>query len=72
MAMGYDVLSMNATNLPKVKKVIRNITLEQAEELLDEVMSQEDTESVNRCLERGLEKVGFTRLLGIPRAETRH
>lgn len=72
MAMGYDVLSMNATNLPKVKKVIRNITLEQAEELLDEVMSQEDTESVNCCLERGLEKVGFTRLLGIPRAETRH
>ncbi len=72
MAMGYDVLSMNATNLPKVKKVIRNITLEQAEELLDEVMSQEDTESVNRCLERGLEKVGFTRLLGMPRVETRH
>ena len=72
MAMGYDVLSMNATNLPKVKKVIRNITLEQAEELLDEVMSQEDTESVMRCLERGLEKGGFTRLLGMPRAETRH
>ncbi len=72
MAMGYDVLSMNATNLPKVKKVIRNITLEQAEELLDEVMSQEDSESVNRCLERGLEKGGFTRLFGMPRAETRH
>tara|TARA_B100000446_G_scaffold69292_1_gene65825 strand:- start:20723 stop:22996 length:2274 start_codon:yes stop_codon:yes gene_type:complete len=69
MAMGYDVLSMNATNLPKVKKVIRNITLEQAEELLDEVMSQEDSESVNRCLERGLEKGGFTRLFGVPQAE---
>ncbi len=72
MAMGYDVLSMNATNLPKVKKVIRNITLEQAEELLDEVMSQEDSESVNRCLERGLEKGGFTRLFGVPRVEPRH
>lgn len=65
MAMGYDVLSMNATNLPKVKKVIRSITLEQAEDLLDEVMSQDDAESVNRCLERGLGS-GLTRLLGMP------
>ncbi|WP_439134623.1 phosphoenolpyruvate--protein phosphotransferase [Pseudomaricurvus sp.] len=65
MAMGYDVLSMNATNLPKVKKVIRSITLEQAEELLDEVMAQDDAESVNRCLERGLGS-GLTRLLGMP------
>lgn len=65
MAMGYDVLSMNATNLPKVKKVIRGITLEKAEQLLDEVMAQEDAESVNRCLERGLGS-GLTRLLGMP------
>lgn len=72
MAMGYDVLSMNATNLPKVKKVIRNITLERAEELLDEVMSQEDAESVNRCLERGLEKDSFSRLTEVPLGETRH
>lgn len=65
MAMGYDVLSMNATNLPKVKKAIRSITLAQAEELLEEVMIQEDAESVNRCLERTLGS-GLTRLLGMP------
>ncbi|NHO66599.1 phosphoenolpyruvate--protein phosphotransferase [Aestuariicella hydrocarbonica] len=64
MAMGYDVLSMNATNLPKVKKVIRSISLEQAEQLLDEVMAQEDEASINRCLERSLGS-GLTRLVGI-------
>ncbi|NIB42803.1 phosphoenolpyruvate--protein phosphotransferase [Pseudomaricurvus alkylphenolicus] len=66
MAMGYDVLSMNATNLPKVKKVIRNITLQQAEDLLDEVMHQEDADSVNRCLERVLEREGMLRFTGWP------
>lgn len=65
MAMGYDVLSMNATNLPKVKKAIRSITLAQAEELLEEVVAQEDAEAVNRCLERTLGS-GLTRLLGMP------
>ena len=67
MAMGYDVLSMNATNLPRVKKVIRGITLEQAENLLDEVMAQEDSAAVSRCLERMLEEGGFTRPLGLGR-----
>lgn len=65
MAMGYDVLSMNATNLPKVKKVIRNITLARAEELLEDVLAQEDAEAVNRCLESSLGS-GLTRLLGMP------
>ncbi len=30
LAMGYDVLSMNSTNLPRVKWVIRNISMTQA------------------------------------------
>ena len=67
MAMGYDVLSMNATNLPKVKKVIRGITLEQAEEWLDQVMCQEEAEGVSRIMQKALEKGGFTRLLGLDR-----
>jgi phosphotransferase system, enzyme I, PtsP len=64
MAMGYDVLSMNATNLPKVKAVIRNTTLTASEELLNEVMSQVDAEGVRRCLERGLDYSGLSRLMG--------
>ncbi|BFM13982.1 phosphoenolpyruvate--protein phosphotransferase [Maricurvus nonylphenolicus] len=63
MAMGFDVLSMNATNLPKVKSVIRGITLEQAENLLDEVMLLPDAESVTRTLEKALQDAGVTGLL---------
>jgi phosphotransferase system, enzyme I, PtsP len=63
MAMGFDVLSMNATNLPKVKSVIRGITLEQAENLLDEVMLLPDAESINRTMEKALQDAGVTGLL---------
>jgi phosphoenolpyruvate-protein phosphotransferase len=63
VAMGFDVLSMNATNLLKVKSVIRRITLERAEKLLEEVMTLPDTESINRCIEATFEESGLTRLL---------
>lgn len=63
MAMGFDVLSMNATNLPKVKSVIRGITLEQAENLLDEVMLLPDAESITHTLEKALQDAGVTGLL---------
>lgn len=63
VAMGYDVLSMNATNLPKVKSVIRGIELVQAEKLLDEVMKLPDAFQVNACIERYLKDAGITRLL---------
>lgn len=63
VAMGFDVLSMNATNLLKVKSVIRSITMAQSEALLAEVMALPDTESVNRCIEVAFDKCGLTRLL---------
>lgn len=63
VAMGYDVLSMNATNLPKVKSVIRGIELVQAEKLLDEVMKLPDAFQINACIERYLKEAGITRLL---------
>lgn len=63
MAMGYDVLSMNATNLLKVKSVIRRITLARAEALLAEVMVLPDTDSINRCIEVAFTEAGLTRLL---------
>lgn len=34
MAMGFDSLSMNATNLPKVKWLLRQISMSKARELL--------------------------------------
>ena len=37
-AMGYDVLSMNATNLLKVKWVIRSFSMESARKILSEAL----------------------------------
>ena len=63
MAMGFDVLSMNASTLPKVKSVIRAVHLEQAESLLAEVMRLPDANQINRCVDRFLKDAGITRLL---------
>lgn len=63
MAMGFDVLSMNATNLPKVKSVIRGITLEQARSLLAEIMCMSDADQIRRRVEQALLDAGVTRLI---------
>ncbi|WP_075184826.1 phosphoenolpyruvate--protein phosphotransferase [Teredinibacter haidensis] len=63
MAMGYDVLSMSATSLLKVKSVIRSVSLQQAETLLEEVMILPDTESVNRCIDAALRQTGLSRII---------
>ncbi len=63
VAMGYDVLSMNATNLLKVKSVIRQITLSQAEAVLAEVMTLPDSDSIHRTIDAAFEASGLTRLL---------
>ncbi|MDQ2076543.1 phosphoenolpyruvate--protein phosphotransferase [Marinimicrobium sp. ABcell2] len=63
MAMGYDVLSMNATNLPKVKSVIRNLTLDQAKALLEEVMVMSDADQIQQRVDRALRDHGATRLI---------
>ncbi len=63
MAMGFDVLSMNGASLPKVKAVVRSISLQQGEDLLREVMGLPDANEINRCIEQMLSAVGITRLL---------
>lgn len=63
MAMGYDVLSMNATNLPKVKAVIRNISMVRAKQLLAQVMTLESAADVRECVDALLEETGALRLL---------
>jgi phosphotransferase system enzyme I (PtsP) len=63
MAMGFDVLSMNATNLPKVKSVIRGFTLVQAKALLAEVMQMADAEQIRLRLEQELNDTGVARLI---------
>jgi phosphotransferase system enzyme I (PtsP) len=63
IAMGYDVLSMNATNLPKVKAVIRNISYQQAGEILEEAMSLDSSRHVEEMLEDKLNQAGVKRIL---------
>jgi phosphotransferase system enzyme I (PtsP) len=64
MAMGYDMLSMNASNLPKVKSVIRGVTQEWAQALLAEIMQLENAHVIAATIELALEKVGLGRMIG--------
>lgn len=60
MAMGFDSLSMSATNLLRVKSVIRGVKLAAAQELLAEVKLLPDTESINRLIQRVYNEAGLT------------
>ncbi len=64
MAMGYEMLSMNAANLPKVKSVIRGVSLEWAQKLLAEVMQLENAHVIAATVELALEKIGLGRMMG--------
>jgi len=63
MAMGFDVLSMNASTLLKVKSVLRSITLEVARKLLAEVMTLDDAQKVRSAVDLALYNAGVERLL---------
>ena len=62
VGMGYDVLSMNATSLPRIKWVLRQVSLRRARLMLSKVLRMHDTESIvhfmqNEMLKAGLERV---------------
>ncbi len=63
MAMGMDSLSMNASSLPRVKRVIRHFTLVRAKELLDEVMDFEECGAIRSHLDLVLEREGLGSLV---------
>ena len=60
MAMGYDVLSMNATNLPKVKSAIRSVSRQDADQLLSEVMAMDDADRIQNLINKRLEALGIS------------
>ena len=51
MAMGFDILSMNAAALLKVKSVIRSVSLDAAQDLLDQVMQMEDAQMIRSAVD---------------------
>lgn len=62
MAMGYDVLSMNATNLPRIKSAIRKVSLKQAKELHDQVKRMDDADRIQQVLNETLTEWGLGQL----------
>jgi len=63
MAMGYDALSMNASNLLRVKAVLRGVSLEWAQALLKEVLQLDSPYIVQSTLNLALKEAGFERFL---------
>ena len=63
MAMGFDSLSMNATNLPKVKWMLRQINLSKAQELLAEVMTIDNPQVIHSSLQLALKNLGLARMI---------
>jgi phosphotransferase system enzyme I (PtsP) len=66
LAMGYDVLSMNSTSLPKVKKALRNVALAEARNLLQEVMGMDHSADIHTRLEEFLTVHGMEQFIHAP------
>jgi phosphotransferase system enzyme I (PtsP) len=63
MAMGFDSLSMNATNLPKVKWMLRQINLSKARELLAQLMKNDNPQVISSSLQLALRNLGLSRMI---------
>ena len=63
LAMGFDVLSMNARSLPRVKWVVRKFSLKNAQQLLKEVLIMNDPVSIRNHIEVALEQIGLGSLI---------
>ena len=63
IAMGYDVLSMNAINLPRIKWVIRNISLRQARRMLSRVLTMADAAEIQLFMHDQLIEAGLSRVV---------
>ncbi|AGE27959.1 MULTISPECIES: phosphoenolpyruvate--protein phosphotransferase [Pseudomonas] len=70
MAMGFDSLSMNATNLPKVKWMLRQVELGMARELLAELMTIDNPQVIHSSLQLALKNLGLTRMINPGSAKT--
>lgn len=63
LAMGADSLSMNASNLLKVKAAIRQVKITFARKLLSEIMAMDNAEVISAYVDLQLEKAGLGDLL---------
>jgi phosphotransferase system, enzyme I, PtsP len=66
LGMGYNVLSMNAISLPRVKKALRNVRRSEARRLLKDVMQLDCAMEVNAHLEHFLAQHGMEKFIHSP------
>ena len=59
LAMGYDKISMNGHNVPRIKWVIRHIAFEQAQNILDKTLTLSTAKQVHSYLNEQLENLGL-------------
>jgi len=65
LGMGFDVLSMNARSLPRIKWLIRKFSYEAAKELVEKALEMDDPRDIRLLLEQALLDAG---LIGLVRA----
>lgn len=63
LAMGFDSLSMNSTHLPKVKWLLRKMTLQHAQALLSEVSAMDNPQMIHSTLNLALGNLGLSKVL---------
>jgi len=66
LAMGYDVLSMNATSLPRVKRAVRAITASDARRIWQEVRGLDSGAEVRERLDRFLSERDLRQIVPAP------
>ena len=57
------MLSMNATNLPRVKSMIRHVESGQAIDLLNRVMTMDNPQIITSTVELAIKKMGQGKLV---------
>ena len=63
IAMGYDALSMNSSSLPRIKWLIRNISMSFARKILAQVMALDHPTEIRMYLQKTLEDEGLGSLI---------
>jgi len=66
LAMGYDVLSMNATSLPRVKRALRAITAADARRLWGELRDMDTGDAIQDGVDRFLAERGLAQMVPEP------
>jgi phosphotransferase system enzyme I (PtsP) len=66
LAMGFDALSMNATTLTKIKKVIRTMSRSEADSVLTDVMKLDTSRAIHERLEEFLLEKGLAGFIHAP------